>query len=241
WDAQGEAPLAGLRVIEATTRLQGPLATRLLQLLGAEVIRVEPIGGDIGRAAPGGAFRAAYSAYNRGKRLIELDYKQPRGPADLLELTSTADVFLHNWPDARAERLGLDATSLSAVNPAIVYTHASGWGSGHSDNGSITGDFLVQAHAACGEGLHALGGPPLPSGLTMVVVLGGLSAREGPLGALYHRETRGSGAAVETSLRAAALTLQSEILSAIATGRESGRRQGRPIPSLFYEPVQTGD
>jgi crotonobetainyl-CoA:carnitine CoA-transferase CaiB-like acyl-CoA transferase len=240
-DVQGEAPLAGLRVIEATTRLQGPLATRLLQLLGAEVIRVEPIGGDIGRTAPGGAFRAAYSAYNRGKQVIELDYKQPRGRADLLELISTADVFLHNWPYARAERLGLDATSLSAVNPAIVYTHASGWGSGHPDHGSITGDFLVQAHAACGEGLHALGDPPFPSRLTIVDVLGGLIACEGTLGALYHRETRCSGAAVETSLLAASLTLQSEILSAIASGRESGRRQGRPIPSLFYEPVQTGD
>jgi crotonobetainyl-CoA:carnitine CoA-transferase CaiB-like acyl-CoA transferase len=240
-DAQAEAPLAGLRVIEATTRLQGPLATRLLQLLGAEVIRVEPIGGDIGRTAPGAAFRAAYSAYNRGKQLIELDYKQPRGRDDLLELISTADVFLHNWPDARAERLGLDAASLWAVNPAIVYTHASGWGSGHRGYGSITGDFLVQAHAACGEGLQALGDPPLPSRLTIVDVLGGLIACEGTLGALYHRETRRSGVAVETSLLAAALTLQSEILSGIASGSESGRRHGRPIASLFYQPVQAGD
>jgi crotonobetainyl-CoA:carnitine CoA-transferase CaiB-like acyl-CoA transferase len=240
-DVQGEAPLAGLRVIEATTRLQGPLATRLLQLLGAEVIRIEPIGGDIGRTAPGAAFRAAYSAYNRGKQVIELDYKQPGGRAGLLELISGADVFLHNWPDARAERLGLDAASLSAVNPAIVYTHASGWGSGHPGHGSITGDFLVQAHAACGEGLHALGDPALPSRLTIVDVLGGLIACEGTLGALYQRETRYSGAAVETSLLAAALTLQSEILCAIASGRESGRRHGRPISSRFYEPVQTGD
>jgi CoA:oxalate CoA-transferase len=240
-DVQDEAPLAGLRVVEATTRLQGPFATHLLQQLGAEVIRIEPIGGDIGRTAPGGAFRAAYSAYNQGKQLIELDYKQPHGRADLLELVSTADVFLHNWPDARAERLGLDATSMSAVNPAIVYTHASGWGSGHAANGSITGDFLVQAHAACGEGLHALGDPPLPSRLTIVDALGGLIACEGTLGALYLRETSRSGAAVETSLLGASLTLQSEILNAIAGGHESGRRQGRPIPSPFYEPVQTGD
>jgi crotonobetainyl-CoA:carnitine CoA-transferase CaiB-like acyl-CoA transferase len=240
-DVQSEAPLAGMRVIEATTRLQGPLATRLLQLLGAEVIRVEPTGGDIGRTAPGAAFRAAYSAYNCGKQVIELDYKRPGGRADLLELVSTADVFLHNWPDTRAERLGLDAASLSAVNPAIVYTHASGWGSGHPGHGSITGDFLVQAHTACGEGLSALADPPLPSRLTIVDVLGGLIACEGTLGALFHRETRGSGAAVETSLLSSALTLQSEILSAMAGGRESRRRQGRPIPSRFYEPVRTAD
>jgi crotonobetainyl-CoA:carnitine CoA-transferase CaiB-like acyl-CoA transferase len=240
-NVKGEAPLAGLRIIEATTRLQGPFATRLLQLLGAEVIRVEPIGGDIGRTAPGAAFRAAYLAYNSGKQVVELDYKQPRGRADLLELISTADVFLHNWPDARAERLGLDAASLSAVNPAIVYTHASGWGPSHTDHGSITGDFLVQAQAAYGEGLHPLGDPPLPSRVTIVDVLGGLIACEGTLAALYRRETTSSGAVVETSLLASALTLQSEILSAIASGSESGRRQGRPIPSQFYEPIQTGD
>ena len=240
-DAKGEGPLAGLRVVEATTRLQGPLATRLLQQLGAEIVRVEPIGGDIGRTAPGAAFRAAYSAYNQGKQVIELDYKEPRGRADLLELISTADVFLHNWPEARAERLGLDAVSLHAVNPGIVYTHASGWGSGHPGHGSITGDFLVQAHTACGEGLHVIGEPALPSRLTIVDVLGGLIATEGTLAALYHREVSGRGAAVETSLLAAALTLQSEILSSIANGRESGRRQGRPVASPFYEPVQTGD
>jgi CoA:oxalate CoA-transferase len=240
-DPQRAAPLTGMKVVEATTRLQGPLATRLLQMLGAEVIRVEPSGGDIGRTAPGAAFRAAYSAYNHGKQVIEIDYKRPGGRADLLELASTADVFLHNWPDGRAERLGLDAASLAAVNPAIVYTHASGWGSGHPGHGSITGDFLVQAHTACGEGLSVLGDPPLPSRLTIVDVLGGLIACEGTLGALYHRETRGGGAAVETSLLSSALTLQSEILGAIAGGRESGRRQGRPVPSRFYEPLQTAD
>jgi CoA:oxalate CoA-transferase len=238
---QGEAPLAGLRVIEATTRLQGPLATRLLQQLGAEIIRVEPVGGDIGRTAPGAAFRAAYSAYNSGKQVVELDYKQPRGRADLLELISTADVFLHNWPEARAERLRLDASVLSGVNPAIVYTHASGWGSGKTGGGSITGDFLVQAHAACGEGLRVAGEPPLPSRLTIVDVLGGLIACEGTLAALYLRETGRGAATVETSLLAAVLTLQSEVLRAIAGGCESGRRQGRPIPSPFYQPVQTAD
>lgn len=239
--AQGEQPLAGLRVVEATTRLQGPLATRLLQQLGAEIIRVEPIGGDIGRTAPGAAFRAAYSTYNQGKQVIELDYKEPRGRSDLLELISTADVFLHNWPEARAERLGIDAASLYAVNPGIVYTHASGWGSGHPGHGSITGDFLVQAHTACGEGLNAIGDPPLPSRVTIVDVLGGLIAAEGTLAALYHREVSCRGAAVETSLLAAALTLQSDILNAIANGQESARRHGRPIPSPFHQPVQTGD
>src|SRR5262249_17153059 len=114
-----DSPIAGVRVVEATSRLQGPLPAHLLRMLGAAVQEIEPPGGDFGRRSPpmAGSIGAAYRAYNHGKRVEELDYKRAQDRARFIELVSEADVFLHNWPRGRAEQLGLDFVSLSRCNP----------------------------------------------------------------------------------------------------------------------------
>jgi crotonobetainyl-CoA:carnitine CoA-transferase CaiB-like acyl-CoA transferase len=210
-----DAPLRGLVVLELATRLQGPLVGRLLGMLGADVVKVEPPGGDFGRMSPplAGGTGAAYLAYNHGKRVVEVDYKSGRGRAEILELAADADVFLQNWPRARAEALRLDATDIVRCNPAVVYAHASGWGDAVEPPSSIAGDFLVQAHAGCGAGLHPPEQPPLPSRVTLVDVAGGLLACEGVLAGLYQRERTGRGCRVDTSLLSAALILQTSGLT----------------------------
>lgn len=215
-DRPDGAPLRGLRVVEISSRLQGPLASGLLRMLGAEVVKIEPPGGDFGRGSPplAGEIGAAYLAYNHGKRVVELDYKRPAGRAELDELVAAADVFLHNWRPGRAESLGLDSADLAAHNPGLVYAYASGWGSAPDPPSAIAGDFLVQAYAGCGVALNPPGEPPFPSPLTLVDATGGLLACTGILAGLYLRERTGRGSRVDTSLLAGA-----QALRAAASGR----------------------
>lgn len=238
-DADAGGPLGGVRVVELATRLQGPLAGHLLGLLGATVVKVEPPGGDIGRRARSGFGHAAYRAYNEGKHVVEIDVKQPAGRAELHELAADADVFLHNAPLGRAERLGFAFDDLSAVNPRLVYAHASGWGAAGPTR--IAGDFLVQAGAGCAHGLTPAGRQPLPSRVTILDVTGGLLACDAILAGLCVRERDGRAYAAQTSLLAAACMLQRDLLRAIAAGREVGRLRGRPLWGALDEPLATSD
>jgi crotonobetainyl-CoA:carnitine CoA-transferase CaiB-like acyl-CoA transferase len=220
-----EGPLAGLRVVELATRLQGPLASLLLRRLGAEVVKVEPPGGDVGRAGTSAFGRAAYLAYNRGKEVVEIDVKKPAGRAQLIDLASTADVFLHNSRPGRAERQGFAFDDVARARPGVVYCHASGWDEDVHAPAEIAGDYLVQAHAGCGEGLSPAGAPAFPSPLTLVDATGGLLACEGILAGLFLREETGCGWQVGTSLYAAAMILQRPALDARAAGRERGQSE----------------
>jgi crotonobetainyl-CoA:carnitine CoA-transferase CaiB-like acyl-CoA transferase len=198
-----------MTVVEVTSRLQGPLAGMLLRRLGAQVVKVEPPGGDFGRYSPplAGGTGAAYLAYNGGKRVVEIDYKQPSGLAELRELAVGADVFLHNWRPGRAASLGVDSIDLGRVNPRLVYASASGWGDATDAPGPIAGDFIVQAYAGTGSLLHPPGVPPLPSRLTLLDVTGGLLAAAAVLAGLHERERTGCGHRVDTSLVGAAAAL----------------------------------
>ena len=205
-----DGPLCGLRVVEATSRLQGPLAGLMLQMLGADVIKVEPPGGDFGRISPplAGQTGAAYLAYNWGKHVVEVDYKRPGGRAELTDLIADADVFLHNWRPGRAESLDLDASDVARRNPALVYAYASGWGGADDAPSAIAGDFVVQAYAGCGAALNPPDEPPFPSRVTLVDVTGGLLACEGILAGLYLRASNGRGCRVDTSLLTGAMMLR---------------------------------
>lgn len=231
--------LTGVVVVELATRLQGPLAGHLLRLLGARVVKVEPPGGDIGRRSRAAFGWAAYQAYNAGKEIVELDVKSPAGRGELRALAATADVFVHNSPPGRAERLGFDAAALARVNPALVHAHASGWGTAGPTR--IAGDFLVQAHAGCADGLTRAGELPRPSRVTLLDVTGGLLACDAILAGLVLRERGAGGCAVQTSLLAAAGLLQRDVLRALAAGRETGRRGGRALRGPLDEPLRTAD
>jgi CoA:oxalate CoA-transferase len=241
--APGDAPLSGLRVIEVTSRLQGPMAGCLLRMLGADVIKVEPPGGDFGRISPplAGSLGAAYLAYNRGKQVVEINYKRPEGRDEIIDLVADADIFLHNWRSGRAEKLGLDFEQLAKCNPRLVYAHASGWGRDGDEPCAIAGDYLVQAYAACGDGLNPTDEPPVPTRLTLIDVIGGLLVCEGILAGVYLRERTGRGCRVDTSLVAGAFMLQARVLKAMALGQETGRRLGRPVWGVLDRPIETAD
>ena len=123
-------PLSPFRVVDLTSMVSGPYATQLLADQGADVIKVEALGGDLMRhAGPArGGMSAAFLANNRGKRSVALDLKQPRAMAVLEGLIRTADVFVQNFRPGAAERMGLGEDAVRVLKPDIVYVSISGFG-----------------------------------------------------------------------------------------------------------------
>ncbi|WP_406084258.1 CoA transferase [Streptomyces virginiae] len=234
--AHSGGPLAGLTVLEAGRRIQAPLAAHLLGLLGADVIRIEPPGGDPLRGMPPACsgISARWLALNRGKRAVEIDIKSEADRRRLRELVAGADVFLHNWAPGKAAELGLDGADLARVNPALVYAYTSGWADRIEDAPMGT-DFMVQARTGVGEAVRPEGEAPAPSLMTLLDVLGGLLGAEAVLAGLLLRERTGHGVRVDSSLLGAADTLTAPALRRAARG-ENPRR-----PAGFRLPLPTAD
>jgi crotonobetainyl-CoA:carnitine CoA-transferase CaiB-like acyl-CoA transferase len=126
-------PLSGVRVIDLTSVVSGPFATMFLADQGADVIKVEPLGGDITRRSrqsidPTGQFSALFISTNRGKRSISLDIKQPKGAEILRKLIARSDVLVQNFRPRVMERLGLGEAVLRGLNPRLIYVSISGAG-----------------------------------------------------------------------------------------------------------------
>ncbi|WP_285738942.1 CoA transferase [Kitasatospora phosalacinea] len=208
--SDGGLPLSGVTVVEITRRVQGPVAGRVLALLGATVVRVEPPGGDPLRGVPpmtvgaGGeetAVSARFAALNRGKGTWEADLRSPEGRSAVRELVSGADVLLHSLAPAKVAGLGLEAGAVAALRPGLVYAQASGGGPG------LSTDYPVQAHSGLAALLAPDGLPPRPTLLTVCDVLGGLVCAAGTVAALEARERTGRAQRVESSLLSAARLL----------------------------------
>ncbi len=228
----GDLPLAGIKVVEATSRIQGPFAGMLLRMLGAEVLRIQPPEGDYGRAA---------LCLHRGKDAVRLDLSGPAGRADLVELVTGAEVFLHNWRPGKAAEWDLEFDDLAARRPGLVYANTSGWGDRPEARRLVGTDFLVQAYAGLGHGLHPEDEPAFPSRMILCDLFGGMVAAEGIVAGLYRREQDGRACEVRSSLLAGAMALQAHVLDDLARGKEVGRRDGRPVWGLLDRPVATTD
>ncbi|MFF5013600.1 CoA transferase [Streptomyces sp. NPDC001165] len=231
-----DLPLAGFTVLEAGRRIQAPLAAHLLGLLGAEVIRIEPPGGDPLRGMPPACsgVSARWLALNRGKKAVEVDIKSPADRERLREMAAEADVFLHNWAPGTAARLGLDHEHLALANPALVYTYTSGWAD-RLPEAPMGTDFMVQARTGVGEAARPADEPPAPSLMTLLDVLGGLLGAEAILAGLLLRERTGRGVRVDSSLLGAADVLTAPHRARAAQGLDPRR------PAGFRRPLRTAD
>ncbi|ANI18451.1 carnitine dehydratase [Pseudomonas citronellolis] len=197
-------PLQGLRVIESCRRIQGPLAGHLLALLGAEVIRLEPPGGDPLRAMPPCAAGCSvrFDALNHLKSILEVDIKSTQGRQLVYELAREADVFLHNWAPGKAQEMQLNAEHLRRVQPHLVYAYAGGWGEAPVNAPGT--DFTVQAWSGVADAIATKCSTRGGSLFTVLDVLGGAVAALGVTAALLNRAVTGIGAHVESSLLGAA-------------------------------------
>ncbi|OIJ88205.1 CoA transferase [Streptomyces colonosanans] len=230
------APLAGLTVLEAGRRIQAPLTAHLLGLLGAEVVRIEPPGGDPLRGMPPACsgISARWLALNRGKKAVEVDIKSPADRERLRAMAAEADVFLHNWAPGKAAGLGLDHEHLATANPALVYAYTSGW-AGRLPDAPMGTDFMVQARTGVGEAARPSDEPPAPSLMTLLDVLGGLIGAEAVLAGLLLRQRTGAGVRVDSSLLGAA-----DVLTAAARARAVQGLDPRR-PAGFRRPSPTAD
>lgn len=193
-------PLAGVTVLEMGTFITGPAAGMLLADLGADVIKVEqPVTGDPFRSFKGGLYAPHFQTYNRNKRSITIDPKQPEDLATLDQLVATADVFIQNFRPGVADRLYVDAARLQAINPALVYASISGFGSEGPDRDRPAFDTVAQAASGF---LRLLVNPEHPRvvGPAIADAMTGFYTALGILAALNERHTTGKGRVVETSM-----------------------------------------
>ena len=189
--------LDGVRVVDLTTVLMGPFATQMLGDLGADVIKVEPPGGDSTRALgparhPG--MSASFLHTNRNKRSLVLDLKQPAAHAALLKLIATADVLVYNVRPQAMARLGLTWDTLCAINPRLVYVGCFGYGQHGPYAAKPAYDDLIQGALGLPSLVARVGdGVPRYVPIAMIDRTVGMAAVNAVCAALYRREKTGVG------------------------------------------------
>lgn len=194
-------PLAGVRVLDMSSVVMGPLATLMLADMGADVIKVENRGGthsgDMMRYAgssPTGDLGPIFMALNRNKNAVTIDGRDALGKAQLEKLLKETDIFFHNVRMAGMQRLGLDYESVKAINPEIIYIHCCGYGADGPYARRQAYDDLVQAASGWAD-LYAKrsGGAPAYTPSLVADKTVGLFAISATLAALVHRQRTGQG------------------------------------------------
>jgi crotonobetainyl-CoA:carnitine CoA-transferase CaiB-like acyl-CoA transferase len=197
-------PLAGIRVLDLSRVLAGPLCGQVLGDFGAEVIKVEhPKRGDDTRdwgLRVGKTETAYFNSMNRNKRSITVDLATPEGQALVRELAKQCDVVLQNFKFGGAEKMGLGYEQIKAIRPDVVYCSVSGYDR-HGPEAARPGyDLVIQGEA----GLMALNGeptqPPLKFGVAAVDMFTGMYAAQAVLAALFDRQRNGQGRHIEMAL-----------------------------------------
>jgi crotonobetainyl-CoA:carnitine CoA-transferase CaiB-like acyl-CoA transferase len=196
--------LSGVRVLDLSAYLAGPVTARVLAELGADVVKVEPVTGDAHRG-----MEPMFAAGQLGKRSVALDLKAPDAPAVLERLFRWSDVVHHNSRVGLAERLGYDEATVRAANPEVVHSFASGFGERGPRALLPANDQLMQALSGVEAGQGGAGQPPTYLVWGAIDVTSGWVSACGVLAALYARRRRGGGQSVTSSLLGAALTLKS--------------------------------
>ncbi|MFM2398985.1 MAG: hypothetical protein RL341_1142 [Pseudomonadota bacterium] len=190
-------PLTGLRVIEFTHMVMGPTCGMVLADLGAESIKVEPIGGEHTRNLLGSG-AGFFSLFNRNKKSIALDFKHPAGKEALLKLIGTADVVVENFKPGTLEKLGLAYDDLKTLNPRLIYVSLKGFLPGPYEHRTAL-DEVVQMMGGLAY-MTGRPGDPLRAGSSVNDIMGGMFGAIGVLAALAQRVQTGRGQQVQSAL-----------------------------------------
>jgi formyl-CoA transferase len=203
------AALEGIRVLDVTQVMAGPFCAMQLCDMGAEVIKVEPPGGDSARRIAGasGTDSPGFNAVNRGKRGIVLDFKSAAGQQAFRRLAPRADIVIENYRPGVMQGFGLDYGSLSAANPGLIYASISGYGQTGPDAQKGGFDLVAQGVSGLMSVTGEPGGPPTKVGVPLTDLAAGLFALAGVLAALHYRSRTGRGQYIDTSLVDAGVAL----------------------------------
>lgn len=235
------APLNGVRVIDFCSNLAGPYGAMILAQLGADVVKVEPPGGDDARAFASkvAGVSVGHSYVNAGKRSIVIDLKRPEGLEAALRLIDTADVVLQSMRPGVADRLGIGKEAARARNPDVLYYDVNAFGAGPVGSGLPGYDPLVQAFSGIMEMTGHEGSPPTRCAPSVVDLGTGQWVAMGVLAALLARRNGAPVDALETALVDTAFSLVAyQATSAYVTGERPERAgSGNPIaaPYQCYE------
>ena len=235
----GRPALEGVRILDFTRAQQGPFATMLLCDMGAEVIKVEPPGGEQGRANGLGAdgFSSYFEGHNRGKRSITLDLKTPGAIEIVKRLAVRCDVVVENFRPGVMEAMGIGYEDLKALKPDIIMGSASAWGrkgpwaerAGYDHVAqALSGVMYEQGSGPGGEPQALIGG--------FADQIGAMLLAFGVSTALFVRERDGIGQHIDGSLIGGMVSMQSkQIMEFLRTGKQAGFQRRRAATYTNYE------
>ena len=194
--------LSGLRVLDLTQVMAGPFSTLLLADLGADVVKVEPPGGDSTRQMPGavGTDTPAFNAVNRGKRSIVVNLKTLQGRDIVTRVALASDILVENYRPGVMDSLGLGYEALSAKNPRLIYASVSGYGQTGPCRQKGGFDLIAQGVSGIMSVTGSPDGPPVKAGIPLTDLGAGLFAVVGILAALENRHRAGAGQRIDTAL-----------------------------------------
>jgi len=228
-------PLQGVRVIDLTTVMLGPFSTQILGEMGADVIKIEPPGGDIGRWTGVGknpGMSAAYMMKGRNKRSVVLDLKKDAAREPLRRLVETADVFVHNIRPKAAARLGIDYESIMPWKEDIVYAAATGYGEDGPYVDRPAYDDLIQGASGLAGLFGAVTGTPRYGPSVLADKTTGLVLTYAITMALFHRERTGEGQRLH-------VPMYESFASFIMNEHMQGRSYEPPLGTAGYQRMLT--
>ena len=243
--SENSGALAGLRVLDLTRILAGPLCTMMLGDMGADVIKVEPLGGDDTRSW-GPPFVGSEAAYflglNRNKRSMTLNMAVKPGQEVLAALIRKADVLVENFKSGTLEKWGFSNEWLAANAPRVIRCSITGYGANGPKGGMPGYDFILQAESGLMSITGPKGGEPTKHGVALVDVCTGMLASNSVLGALQARHRTGRGQHVEVSLYESSLFMLANVAANYLGAERDGGRFGNGHPSIVpYTTYPTRD
>lgn len=229
-------PLSGIRVLDLTSVVLGPVATQILGDHGADIIKIEATAGDMMRAngaARNPGMSSIFLAINRNKRSLAIDLKTEEGRKIALKLAASVDVVIHNMRVPAMERLGLGYDAIKAVNPNVIYCAATGFGQEGPDRHKPAFDDIVQA--ACGlVGLvGAASGQPDYTPSLIADKLAGVAVSGAVLAALVHKARTGEGQYVE-------VPMYETLVEFVLTEHMGGMAFDPPVGAAGYARILSG-
>ncbi|MEM7407335.1 MAG: CoA transferase [Pseudomonadota bacterium] len=226
-----ERAFSGLRVVDLSQGVAGPHCGMLFAQHGADVIKVEPTGGDWGRAIGlrHGDFCAYNIAFNLGKRSLAIDLKSPDGHAAVRQLMTEADVVIENYRPGVLARFELDYAHLKEVNPDVVFVSVTGYGQTGPRSGLPATDSILQSFSGLMTANKDARGMPQRVGVLVIDVVTGLYGFQGAATALYKRAMRGGGRHVQVSLMESIGAVQAAKMIEFHLEGPEGQKPGVPV------------
>lgn len=244
-EPNNSGPLAGIKVLDFSRILSGPYATMVLADLGAEVIKVEPVGkGDETRNFPPfkGPMSHYYMALNRSKQSIALDLKSPEGMQIARDLARQSDILLENFRPGVMERLGLGYEALKKDNPRLIYGSITGFGADSPHGNKPAFDIVAQALSGVMSVNREPGQAPNKLGLPLGDMAGSIFSLFGILAALHERGVTGHGRHVEIAMLDSLIAMQGYLSQIYFVTGQSPEPVGTRHPSIVpYGSFPTAD